>query len=388
MGAAVSSLPPLSATVIAQVTAEYQRVQLQHPSSTTSQRRAHRSSSSARLSFSASQRSASISLGNSSSPYLPSSTNPPATTPSLPPLTLDQLLHFHLPPHLPLSLCHLSTLYCLSLHSPDGSPLTLAQLLDFLHWCDAKASEWLRAERQSKLEALFSLKMAYDAQRLGEQWLVQWLCGLIAGGGVGGGDGGQQRHGGGGGGVHGGRLGGGGAEGMEFVHRDAVMAGYELLRPYLPSDLSFQELFDSLQHVAEQHNLLELDDASLDDYIPISVLQVFASYFVYGFLSLFAAMGLQQSTSAFPTAATSLANTQATPNRSLNPTIAPPLSARRGDNNTNTAAIATNLASGSGSFGYLSGASSSGSSSSLMNLGGLLREKEKDSARGSLLHNR
>ena len=118
----------------------------------------------------------------------------------------------------------------------DG-PLTLPQLIDFLQWCDAKAAEWLRAERQSKLEALFALKMAYDAQRLGEQWLVQWLCGLIAG---------EQRH----TVMHAGRLGG---DAAEFVHRDAVMAGYELLRPYLPTDMSFQQLFDSLQHTAEQH---------------------------------------------------------------------------------------------------------------------------------------
>ena len=232
MGAAVSSLPPLSATVVAQVTAEYQRVQLQHPSSTSSQRRAHRSSSSARLSFSTAHRLSAVSLAAASSPFL--STNP-VLAPSAPPLTLDQLLHFHLPPHLPLSLSHLSTLYCLSLQS-DG-PITLPLLLDFLHWCDAKAGEWLRAERQTKLEALFSLKMAYDAQRLGEQWLVQWLCGLIAG---------EQRH----SVVQAGRLGG---ESSEFVHRDAVMAGHELLRPYLPSDMSFQQLFDSLQHVAEQH---------------------------------------------------------------------------------------------------------------------------------------
>ena len=289
MGAAVSSLPPLSATVIAQVTAEYQRVQLQHPSS-GSQRRAHRSSSSARLSFSAARRSSATSIAAAASPFLSTHST---TSPLAPPLTLEQLLHFHLPPHLPLSLSHLSTLYCLSLQC-DG-PISLAALLDFVQWCDAKAAEWLRAERQSKLEALFALKMAYDAQRLGEQWLVQWLCGLIAG---------EQRH----SVPHAGRV---GSEASEFVHRDAVMAGHSLLRPYLPSDMSFQELFDSLQHVAEQHvsrhsdfhtiglssadthartvletdchdvsvavcvmsaqSLLELDDASLDDYIPISV---------------------------------------------------------------------------------------------------------------------
>ena len=234
MGAAVSSLAPLSATVIAQVSAEYQRVQLQHPSA-GSQRRGHRSSSSSRLSFSAAHRSSSISSAAAAAASPRLSSNLATAPPAAPPLSLEQLLHFHLPPHLPLSLSHLATLYCLSLQS-DG-PITLPLLLDFVHWCDAKAAEWLRAERQSKLEALFALKMAYDAQRLGEQWLVQWLCGLIVG---------EQRH----TVLHAGRMAG---EATDFVHRDAVMAGHELLRPYLPSEMPFQELFDSLQHVAEQH---------------------------------------------------------------------------------------------------------------------------------------
>ena len=173
-----------------------------------------------------------------------------------------------------------------------------------------------------------------------------------------------------------------------------------------------------------------MDDASLDDYIPVSVvsstslnkapinitnsryapsvsalllprssgwlyvgsqLQVFASYFVYGFLSLFAAMGLQQSASSFPTASTSLANTQSISNRSINPPAV--LSARRDTNtatNGPTAAAATSSGSvsGSGSFGYIgyvSGASSN--SSSLLNLNGLReKDRDRDSARGSLHH--
>ena len=117
---------------------------------------------------------------------------------------------------------------------------------------------------------------------------------------------------------------------------------------------------------------------------------MFASYFVFGFLSLFAAMGLQQSTSSFPTASTSLANSQSVSNRSINPPAA--LSARRDTNNVANTQPAAGSGSGSlsgfGSFGYLSGASSSSSTStSMLNLTGLReKERDRDSERG-LLHN-
>ena len=127
----------------------------------------------------------------------------------------------------------------------------------------------------------------------------------------------------------------------------------QLLRGYLPTDYSFNHLFDHLQHIAEQHvsyshrlhtvaparrslltadapspnsfpvsqSLLDLDDTTLDDYIPINTvsalsvttaqrrsgrcqpltcclpcwvlqLSLFLSYFLAGFLSMFAALGL------------------------------------------------------------------------------------------------
>ena len=101
-------------------------------------------------------------------------------------------------------------------------------------------------------------------------------------------------------------------------------------------------------------------------------LQVFASYFVHGFLSLFAAMGLQQSaSSSLPTAAPSLANTHITAHRSLS--TQQPLSARRDTTSgaggySGAAAAASGSGgggslSGFGSFGYFSGASSNSNSS-------------------------
>ena len=128
-------------------------------------------------------------------------------------------------------------------------------------------------------------------------------------------------------------------------------------------------------------------------------LQVFASYFVYGFLSLFAAMGLQQSASSLPTAAPSLANTHSVSHRSLNPPTL--LSARRDPNNSAATVGATSTAgasgagsvgsanagslTGFGSFGYMSTANSS----SVLNSNGLRvmdKDRDKGDSERGLLH--
>ena len=199
MGAALSGLPPLSSTVVAQVTAEYQRVQQQQPSFT--QQRSRTRTASSRLSLSAQY-----------TPIASPFTSPPPSSstlslPALPPLTLEQLLHFQLPPHLPISLSHLSTLYALDQHG-DGQ-CTLPLLLDFIQWSESKGAEYLKGERRGRLEGLFALKMLYDAQRLGESWLLQWLCRLVAFGAQ--------------------TTTAGRAElKHDYIHRDAVMPAYQV----------------------------------------------------------------------------------------------------------------------------------------------------------------
>ena len=173
-------------------------------------------------------------------------------------------------------------------------------------------------------------------------------------------------------------------------------------------------------------SLLDLDDAALDDYIPISVVSSTAHSNADRTLHLACALTFllcaplspdrclcphtlshhiplcrlllscscslhtsctasclcllqwasNTSASSFPTAAPSLANTQSVSNRSIHPTAL--LSARREANTATSGppAAATGSASavgGYGSFGYMSGP---GSSSSVMNINGV-REKDK-----------
>ena len=147
MGSSLSSLPPLSPLVASAVTAEYHRHVCPSPCSPTAL----------------------------------------CSTSPLPPLSFSSLLSFSLPAHLPLSLSHLSTLYTVQSLSPtsDGR-VSLPLLLDFLQWCEAKASEWRPTERQARLEAVFALHMATQAMKQGGAAGLGHGLGGGGGGGVGG----------------------------------------------------------------------------------------------------------------------------------------------------------------------------------------------------------
>lgn len=197
MGAALSSVPPSSPAVISQLTNEFHRLQ-----QSASKVKAH-------------QRKA-------SQTFAPLSPSPIVSQC----LTVEQLLQFQSPSHIPINFHSLSTLYALDLHG-DGV-LTLPLLLDFYQWCEHKCSEWVKTDRRSKLESLFTFKMFHDSHQLGDRHLVQWLCNLVA--------------------TSGEVVARGG---VTYVHRDSVMAAFTVFRAHLSSTVTFQQWFDQLQQIGE-----------------------------------------------------------------------------------------------------------------------------------------
>jgi len=247
MGSSVSVLPPSSNAVVTQLTDEFRRLQ-ESASQTREEPKVRKS------------------------PAAATSAAPEITAPLH--LTLEQLLVFQFPSHVPISFMSLPTIYALDV--AGGGRITLPMIVDFFAWCENKCAEWTRSERAAKLEGLFALKMWHDGSRLGEAHLVNWFCRLVSS---------QQnetitRH------------------QFTYVHRDSIQAAFQLFRPHFPSELSFQEWFDQLQHIAETHSMLDLEDDTLDDYLPIQAFALFTSYFLTGFFGLFSALGLQSRAAA------------------------------------------------------------------------------------------
>lgn len=58
--------------------------------------------------------------------------------------------------------------------------------------------------------------------------------------------------------------------------------------------LDFQGFFDLLQRVAEEHALMTLQDVTLDDVVPLAVVEVFAQDFIQGFMKLMVFVTLRQ----------------------------------------------------------------------------------------------
>jgi hypothetical protein len=79
---------------------------------------------------------------------------------------------------------------------------------------------------------------------------------------------------------------------LPYVHHDALEPLFIILQPYLSSDSSLSAFMNQLQMTSEQHALLDIEDETLDDYVPLPVLSLFLSYVVEGMRSMFSSIAI------------------------------------------------------------------------------------------------
>ena len=202
----------------------------------------------------------------------PFPSRPPASSSSSTslPFVYSLLLRFRPFPGLPIDFSHLAVLYCLD-QSHSGRP-TLNDLIEFLAFCESKQREFGRSEFQSRLEGLCMMKFVFDSGLHGSEFLADWICKLVI--------------------ANKPCVAVDSAPGLVYVHRDSIFPLYSSLKPYFPLEVEFTEFFDSLQLRAENLGLLELEEESLDNYIPIPVLRAFSFTVIKGILSIAKSIGL------------------------------------------------------------------------------------------------
>eukprot|EP00941_MAST-03F_sp_MAST-3F-sp1_P004592 g4592.t1 len=73
---------------------------------------------------------------------------------------------------------------------------------------------------------------------------------------------------------------------VKYVHCDAIATIYSLLKVRPNSGLELQQFIDLVQQAAEEIGLLDLDDDTMDDLVPIDVIRIFALDFIRGFRNM------------------------------------------------------------------------------------------------------
>ncbi len=239
MGSSVS----LSSPLIRHFQVEYDRVKSRHGNSSNSSQSHGRSNSAA----------VSSSFPQYSSPFL-----------------YSELISLQPFPSLPIDFSHLAVIYCID-STRSGKP-TFNELIDFLSFCESKQRDFERHEFRSRLEGLCLIKLIFDCGVHGGEFLADWLCRLVI--------------------ANKPCISVDSAPGLVYVHRDSISPLFLTLKPYFPIEVEFPEFFDQLQLSAENVGLLELEEESLDNYIPIAVLRAFSINLIRGILSIAKSIGL------------------------------------------------------------------------------------------------
>jgi len=171
---------------------------------------------------------------------------------------------------------HLALLYVM-----DGNKrgtISLQDLLAFTDFAHKQRAIFPSLDFRNRLEGLCTLTMWNDIILRGQDHLANWMVRLVSENGPM-----EYFH------PH-------GTTGTScYVHRDAILPFYAVIRSYLPTDLNFQQIFDLLQHTAEEQGLLDLEDERFDDFVPLSVVGTFCAGFVKGFMSMMQGVGFSES---------------------------------------------------------------------------------------------
>jgi hypothetical protein len=76
-----------------------------------------------------------------------------------------------------------------------------------------------------------------------------------------------------------------------YISRDSVFPLFQIFRPYLTTELKFQEFFDMMQYCAEDLGTLNIQNETMDEFVPVCVVAEFCQWFVRGFITMMHEIG-------------------------------------------------------------------------------------------------
>mmetsp|Transcript_17406 Transcript_17406/g.38066 ORF Transcript_17406/g.38066 Transcript_17406/m.38066 type:complete len:232 (+) Transcript_17406:63-758(+) len=188
-------------------------------------------------------------------------------------LYLHQVQQLQPPQDLPLDLRHVPSLWVLDADH-DGS-VTYQELVSFADFCNECHRALGALDFQGKLKAQCVVQMwAVVCEERGAEAFADWVVRLASQGEV--------------------HPTFDASPNVRFMSRDAVMALYELMKPYqMASHVDQQGFLDMLQQIGEHMNLMSLLDEELDDWVPVQVVQRWVKHFMSAYVRLFKELDLE-----------------------------------------------------------------------------------------------
>eukprot|EP00899_Mesostigma_viride_P008209 jgi/Mesvir1/1738/Mv21190-RA.1 len=178
-------------------------------------------------------------------------------------LVLDQLIQLHLPVDKKVDLSHLAVIYMLDANH-DGRIL-LAELYAFADMVAEQSKRWGPHEFESQMQGFCTLQLwrmvAWEEKKDAFlQWMMRLLCANCRD-----------------------QLEVPGYPGTIFLSRKSVQTLHGVLQVHDMNGMDFQSFFDLLQRMAEEQGMMLLEDAELDDVVPLPVVHFFMASFIDGF---------------------------------------------------------------------------------------------------------
>eukprot|EP01024_Parvocaulis_polyphysoides_P033307 TRINITY_DN29669_c0_g1_i1.p1 TRINITY_DN29669_c0_g1~~TRINITY_DN29669_c0_g1_i1.p1 ORF type:complete len:223 (-),score=21.91 TRINITY_DN29669_c0_g1_i1:22-690(-) len=177
-------------------------------------------------------------------------------------LGLDEILKMKLPlSNWMVDLKHLGVLYVLDAKK-DGK-FTLDELYSFAKLAAERIRMYQPHEFQSQVQGYCSLVMWKAVCVQGNAMFVEWMCDLV-------------RH---------------SCRPVkfpqrpresEYLYRDNIEVLHHVLNVKDAQGMDFQSFLDMLQQVAEDRDLMELNDERFDDWLPVEVFRVFVNSMIHG----------------------------------------------------------------------------------------------------------
>lgn len=181
-------------------------------------------------------------------------------------LTLDEILQFKSLSDMPIDFRMLGVLWVID-RNQNGC-FNIEDLIEFAHWCTVATSETNPVQFQAEVQAQCTLTLWGNTKTdEGKTKFKSWFARLIS----------ENNpeikylpH----------------LPSMKFLNMAAIKTIHEILNILDSFGVDFQSFFDLMQRVSEEMGLLQLDDDSLDDWVPVVVVELFADHFIHGFANM------------------------------------------------------------------------------------------------------
>jgi len=185
-------------------------------------------------------------------------------------LKLSEVLQLKPPEDITINFNHIGTLYFLD-EDKDGR-FTLEDLMNYVGFCHEKQKHYKPHEIQSMLQGACTLMMWQNVcTEEGEDDFVAWIGRLLY----------ENEN----------IAYFESRPGVPFIRRYTILLLFELLNVKSTHGVEFQKFFDLLQHAGEEEGLMSIEQEDMDDYVPITICQKFARYFIKGFVKLMNQLG-------------------------------------------------------------------------------------------------